>query len=831
MTSMHPEEPTTASFTPTKEIAPEPKIDPHHLGAHITEAGVAFSVYAHQATAVELCLVTPDSDNNYRENRYRLRGPENGIWHGHIPGIRPGQIYGYRAYGPWNPDAGLFYNPQKILLDPYAKAITGTPHLGPRLYAHQVNDDLRPATHELKPDPLDSLPDAALGVVVNTNAFPVNDRPHTPWRNTVIYEAHVKGFTRTLPGIPPELQGTYAGLAHPVAIQYLRDLGVTAIELLPIHAKFTEPFLQQRGAVNYWGYSTLSYFAPEPSYATERAQSLGPQAVLDEVRGMVSLLHLAGIEVILDVVYNHTAEGGLHGTTLSLRGLDPQRYYVWNHGCPNQMVDYTGCGNSMDFTSTQVVGLMMDSLRYWAGEVGIDGFRFDLGVTLGRNRDQYAVRHPSFVGMATDPILAGCKLIAEPWDIGPNGWQTGNFPTPFADWNDRYRDAIRGFWLTDGSAQMHGRHAHGPHELATRISGSADLFASIVPELDRGPGSSINFVCAHDGFTLADLVSYNHKHNEANGENNRDGSDNNHSWNHEYEGHVLRGRQYSNDPKVVEQVVQVAPLRLRNLRNMWGTLAISAGTPMVLAGDEFGNTQNGNNNAYCVDSPLSWLDWNWLPWQNALHETARYLLQLRAKHPVMRPDCFASGTPVQGDKLADLSWYDRDGIPLTPGAWHDPRNRVMQMLRSGTPWNDVDLLVMINGTMDQVEINPPVARSRVFNLMWDSSWPNPTTRSEESPDSLGVSGYDIDLADSLAPTGTEGDSASGGGLAAEVGLVPGAGVDLTGPATELPVTVRGMTSKMSAMSMRIFFAEIPDSHCEDSQIDLLNVLGKLRNRA
>lgn len=830
MTSKLTRETGSTTATPTSEIVPEPKRNPYQLGAHFTDCGVSFSVYAHQATAVELCLLNPEGCGQYQEKRYRLRGPVRGIWHGHIPGIRVGQIYGYRTYGSWNPGAGLFYNPQKILLDPYAKAITQTPRLTPRIYAHQVNDDLTPATHELKPDPLDSLPDAALGVVVNPQAFPVKDKPRTPWGDTVIYEAHVKGFTKTLPGIPPELQGTYAGLAHPTAIQYLKDLGVTAIELLPIQAKFTEPCLQQRGAVNYWGYSTLNYFSPEPSYATLRAQEDGSQAILDEVRGMVSLLHQAGIEVLLDVVYNHTCEGGISGPTLSFRGLDPQRYYLWSHTSPNSMVDYTGCGNTFDFTSTQVVGLMLDSLRYWAGEIGVDGFRFDLGVTLGRNREQYTVRHPSFVAMATDPIIGGCKLIAEPWDVGPNGWQTGNFPLPFGDWNDRYRDAIRGFWLTDGSAQVHGRHAHGPHELATRVSGSADLYGSAVPELNRGPESSINFVSAHDGFTLADLVSYNHKHNEANGENNRDGSDNNHSWNHEYEGPVLHGLQYSDDPKVIEQVLQVAPLRLRNLRNLWGTMAISAGTPMILAGDEFGNSQDGNNNAYCTDSPLSWLNWHWLPWQKALRETARYLLELRAKHPVMRPDCFASGMAVKGDKLADLSWYDRDGIPLTPGAWHDPRNRVMQMLRSGAPWDDVDLLVMVNGTMSQVEINPPVARSRVFNLMWDSTWPNPSHRSEETPDSLGVPGYDVDIPITETPDLTPHRGEAEHGLAAEIGLVPGAGVDLTGPGSELPVTTHGMKTKMSAMSMRIFFAEIPDSPSGDPKIDLLNVLERLRGR-
>lgn len=825
-----PEEGPT--FTPTEDFAPEPKLDPHRLGAHLTDSGVAFSVYARQATAVELCLLSPQDDPDdpdgvlYEERRIRLLGPFRGIWHGNIPGIRPGQIYGYRCYGPWDPNAGLFYNPQKILLDPYAKAITKSPRLTPRLYAHQVNDKLEPATRELKLDPLDSLPDAALGVVVNTQSFPVSDKPRRSWRDTVICEAHVKGLTRTLPGIPPDLQGTYAGLANPVTIQYLKDLGVTAIELLPIHAKFSEPFLQDNGRTNYWGYSTLSYFAPEPSYATEYAQRQGPQAVLDEVRGMVSLLHQAGIEVFLDVVYNHTAEGGTHGTSVSLRGLDPQRYYVWDHGSPNRMVDYTGCGNTVDFTSNEAVGLMLDSLRYWAGEVGIDGFRFDLGVTIGRNREQFAVRHPSFVGMATDPILAGCKLIAEPWDMGPNGWQTGNFPSPFADWNDRYRDAIRGFWLTDGAAQVHGRHAHGPHELATRISGSADFYSSIVPELNRGPGASINFIAAHDGFTLADLVTYNHKHNEANGENNHDGTNNNNSWNHEYEGHVLRGLQYSDDPKVLEEVVSIAPLRLRNLRNMWGTLAISAGTPMFLAGDEFGNSQEGNNNAYCVDAPLSWLDWRWLPWQKALHETVQYLLRLRADHPVMRPDSFASGMPVQGDKLADLSWYDRTGAALTPGAWHDPRNRVVQMLRSGAPWGDVDLLVMINGTMDQVEVNPPPARSRVFRLVWDSTWPNPTNRSEESPDSLGVPGYDLPF--SALTKGEKPPAEAVDRLAAEVGVTPGSGLRLAEVISELPVTVRGMTSKMEAMSMRIFFAEVPENPSGNAKIDLLNVLKRVQ---
>lgn len=853
---------TTPTFAPTDVVAEEPKLDPHHLGPTITESGVAFSVYSHQATAVEVCLFdSPDENGRYQsERRIRLRGPFRGIWHGNIRGVRPDQVYGYRAYGPWDPDAGVFYNPQKVLLDPYAKAITQPPVLSPQLYAHQVDAELKPVTRELTMDPLDSVDYNALSVVVNTHSFPVADRPRTSWRRTVIYEAHVKGLTRQLPGIPPELQGTYAGLANPVTIDYLKNLGVTAIELLPIHAKMPEPFLAERNLSNYWGYSTLSYFAPEPTYATEAAQRRGPQAVLDEVRGMVSLLHQAGIEVLLDVVYNHTAEGGTLGPSLSLRGLDPQCYYVWNHGYPNQMVDFTGCGNTVDFTSTESVALLLDSLRYWAGEVGVDGFRFDLGVTLGRNREQYALRHPSFVGMATDPVLAGCKLIAEPWDMGPNGWQTGNFPSPFADWNDRYRDGIRGFWLTDAAALAHGRHAHGPHELATRVSGSADLYGSNIAEYNRGPGASINFVAAHDGFTLADLVTFDHKHNEANLEGNRDGTNNNNSWNHGHEGHVLSGKElgdedlpsaaakngpdpqsgegfsprfsrmdpttpFHGDPLNRTEMVKVATNRLKTLRNLWGTLAISSGTPMILAGDEFGNSQNGNNNAYCQDGPISWLDWQWQPWQKGLFETARYLLHLRAEHPVMRPDAFASGMPQAGDKLQDLSWYNREGEHLTPGAWHDPANRVLQMLRSGAPWDDVDLLVMINGTNDEVQINPPRARSRVFRLVWDSTWPDPSAREGNAGEKLQL----LTGLNSAAPSARHQDTNDPVALfAEEVGVTPGSGIRLAEVISELPVTVRGMRSKMAPFSMRIFFAEVPDNPSGDEKIDLLNTLRKVQ---
>lgn len=801
------------AMLPTERRAPAPARHPHRLGAHVVDQGVAFAVYASRATAVELCLVSK-RDGERSEERYLMYGPENGIWHCTIPGVRPGQLYGYRAYGAWDPDSGLRHNPFKILLDPYARATAGNRDLVPALYAHQVDSELEAITSDLALDPMDSLPKAILGVVTAAN-FPVAPSPRVPWEQTVIYEAHVRGLTLNLPGVPPELAGTYAGLAHPATIDYLKGLGITTLELLPIHAKLSEPFLLEKGLSNYWGYSTLSYFAPEPSYATRAAQEAGPQAVVDEVRGMVSLLHEAGIEVVLDVVYNHTCEGGHAGPSLSWRGLDNLSYYLHDGGHPARLVDVTGCGNSLNFASTPVVGMALDSLRYWASEVGIDGFRFDLAVTLGRNGAEFSQRHPFMVALATDPVLAGKKMIAEPWDLGPDGWRTGQFPLPFADWNDRYRDAIRSFWLADVSNLAHGRHAHGPHELATRLSGSADIFGHGQLPGGRGPRASINYIASHDGFTLSDLVTYDHKHNEDNAEDNRDGTNNNLSWNHGYEGPVTLDPRQEAAPTAdqMELAALVAPPRLRNLRNLWGTLMVSAGTPMFVAGDEFGRTQQGNNNAYCQDSPISWVNWDWKPWQWALFKTSTYLLRLRREHPVMRPSTFASGRVHKDDCLADLSWYDRAGNPLTPGGWHDPANRVMQMLRSGAPWGDVDLLVVFNGTLEQVTIDPPKARGRVFRLMWDSGWPDPDHRMEDDSDDLGVPGF----------------STTGQGLSAEVaaGLNAGTGVAATLPSmltemaratyqndgpgdlTEMPVAMHGMSSQMDPLSMRIYFAEVP----------------------
>ena len=693
--------------------------DRTRLGATLTEDGADFAVVAPHASAVDLCLIDTDEDGAVvSERRVGLHGPRLGVWDAHVPDVQAGQRYGYRAHGPWNPSGGLLFNPRKLLLDPYARALDGKPVLGPELYAHAVDENLSPACVPFIPSELDSAGSVALGVVTGEQ-FPIVPGPKVPEGRTVVYETHVKGFTHDMPDVPPELRGTYAGMAHPAAIEHLLSLGVTAVELLPIHAAFSEAFLLKRGRTNYWGYSTLSYFAPEPSYATAASQAAGPQAVLDELRGMVSLLHKAGLEVIMDVVYNHTCESGVDGPSLSLRGLGNLEYYLHSPHRPAQYFDVTGTGNTVDFRSTRAVQLALDSLRYWAGEVGIDGFRFDLAVTLGRNASEFHARHPLLVGMATDPVLSGVKLIAEPWDIGPGGWRTGDFPLPFHDWNDRYRGTVRSFWLHDASEMSKGRPGSDLRDLATRLSGSADTFSYGECPGGRGPLGSVNFVTAHDGFTLRDLVSYDYKHNLANGEDNRDGTDDNRSWNHGFEGPLAEGM--GGGP--------IEMLRRRSSRNVLGTLLISAGMPMLLGGDEMGRTQEGNNNSYCQDSSISWYDWDLAPWQRDLLATASFLVELRESHPVLRPESFATGSAPEGDTLPDLSWYRADGVPMDTDAWHDPWTRVIQMLRNGGPLQDNDLLVIINGWLDQVDVTLPDGHGTDWHLSWDSTWavPRPHT--------------------------------------------------------------------------------------------------------
>nr|WP_275405085.1 glycogen debranching protein GlgX [Sediminihabitans luteus] len=701
------------------------------LGVHLAGDGVDVAVLAARATAVDLCLVDDDG-----ERRVPLDGPTYGVWHAHVPGVTEGQRYGFRVDGPWVPAEGLRHNPAKLLVDPYARGIVGAFDHSPVGYGYvaEVDDDGRVVGDPFgELDPRDSLGHVPLSVVVAPRTGDQAPRPHVPWSQTVVYEAHVRGLTIGLDALPEELRGTYAGLAHPATIEHLRSLGVTTLELLPVHAFVDEPHLAVKGLTNYWGYSTLGFFTPHPGYATAAARDAGPGAVLEEVRGMVHLLHEAGIEVILDVVHNHTCEAGDDGPQLSWRGLDARGYYLHDDGTPVRFADVTGTGNTLDHRRPRVVQMTLDSLRYWAQEVGVDGFRFDLAVTLGRGHHGFDPDHPFLVALQTDPVLNGLKLIAEPWDVGPGGWQTGNFPAPMAEWNDRFRDAARQFWLADAREASHGRAGHGVRELATRLAGSADLFGHSDPPLVRGPVASVNLVTAHDGFTLADLVAYDHKHNEANGEDGRDGSGDNRSWNHGLEGRVETG------DAALAPGIEIVPLRRRSMRNLLATLVLAAGTPMLTAGDEMGRTQRGNNNAYCQDTPTSWVSWDLSPWRQDFLATTRHLLALRREHRALRADAFYLGRPRHALRTAvpDLAWFDATGAPLDHGGWVAPDRRVLQMLRTGPADGAHDVLLVLNGSLDEVEVTLPAVpvpddvpgpRPGTWDLAWDSVWEHPDER-------------------------------------------------------------------------------------------------------
>lgn len=705
---------------PTVRVT-EPNPVRSRLGVFRSGDGLDVSVVARGASGVDMCIF----DEAGAETRYSLIGPHTGIWHGHIPGFGAGTRYGFRVHGPWDPDGGKFYNSHKLLLDPYGRGVDGVVDMKPGVYAHSVDEDLYPSEYPLRRSPIDSAAYMPRSVVVEPS-FPIEPQPHTPWETTVIYEIHVKGFTKNMPGVPPELRGTYAGLAHPASVSYLKDLGVTAVELLPVHAKCDEPFLTERGLTNYWGYSTLSFFAPEPSYATEASRERGAQAVVDEFRGMVSLLHQAGIEVILDVVYNHTCEGGDAGPSLSWRGLDSDLYYRHTTSRPVQAIDVTGTGNTVNMDHPKTIQMVLDSLRYWVREMGVDGFRFDLAATLGRFATGFSPMHPLLIAMATDDLLAHVKLIAEPWDVGPGGWQTGNFPVPFSEWNDHYRGALRNFWLADVRAQASGHVVTGPNDLATRLSGSQDVFEHGLGRL-RGPRASINFVTAHDGFTLADLTAYDRKHNTANLENNRDGSDDNRSWNHGVEGTLAsNGTHPSADtPYAILSDMTIADLRARSQRNILATMFVSSGTPMLTGGDEFGRTQYGNNNAYCQDDPISWVDWDLAEGQLEQIDTVSWLIALRQAHPVLRPDRFATGTPHGGDTIPDLSWYTAQGTPMPDYGWTDARHRTFQMLRSGVTWGDRDALIIINANLDGAEVTLPEGHDLDWLVAYSTVWRTP----------------------------------------------------------------------------------------------------------
>ncbi|MGW8379622.1 glycogen debranching protein GlgX [Streptomyces sp. ODS28] len=626
--------------------SPEPLGARHHAGPEGV-AGTNFALWAGGAEAVEVCLFDDEEDGEGGEaveRRYALPELTHEIWHGFIPGVRPGQRYGFRVHGRWDPWTGARWNPAKLLLDPYARAVDGEfDALPAELYGH-VRDWPQPELADTVRDERDSAPHVPKGVVVHDQDSWADDRrPKTPWADSVLYEVHVRGFTMRHPEVPEELRGTYAGLGHPAVVGHLKRLGVTAVELLPVHQFAHEDHLLRRGMRNYWGYNSIGYFAPHAGYAATgtRGQQVG------EFKRMVRALHSAGIEVILDVVYNHTAEGSEHGPTLSLRGIDNRGYYRTVPHDQRRYADYTGCGNTLHVVQPHVLRLITDSLRYWVQEMGVDGFRFDLASALARSMHDVDMLSPFLAVIAQDPVLRRVKLIAEPWDVGSGGYQVGAFPPRWTEWNDRYRDTVRDFWrgaLPD------------VRDLGYRLSGSSDLYAWG----GRRPYASVNFVTAHDGFTLRDLVSYEHKRNTANGEANRDGTDDNRSWNCGAEGPT-------DDP-------DVQALRRRQVRNLLTTLLLSTGVPMLVAGDEMGRTQGGNNNAYCQDNEVGWVDWSLLrtPEWNGLFELASRLVRLRGEHPVLRRKAFFSGRANGAEGLRDLAWFTGEGREMTEDDWFAP---------------------------------------------------------------------------------------------------------------------------------------------------------------
>ncbi len=697
-----PPRPAAAPGTLGRDLPPPP-------GVTLVEGGADVAVYAGHADGVDVCLFDAGDVDGTSERRVPLVERAHGWWFGFVPGMGPGQRYNLRVAGEWSPDTGQRHNAAKLLLDPYARAVEGGVTWGPEVYGHVV-DDTWHGDGELRSD-LDSRGNMPRCVVVDDGFDWEDDSPPNRSRSeTVVYEAHVRNQTALHPDVPEELRGTYAGLAHPASVAHLTQLGVTAVELLPVHAFTHEPHLARRDMTNHWGYNTLGFFAPHAAYAA----ASDPQGVVDEVKGMVKLLHREGIEVILDVVYNHTAEQDRTGATLSWRGLDQRAYYRLDER--GRDIDVTGCGNTLDLRHPVVCRMVLDSLRYWVQEFHVDGFRFDLAVALGRGRgDEFDPDHPFLVALRTDPVLSRVTLIAEPWDLGMHGWRTGQFPPPFMEWNDRFRDAVRRFWIGDVRAQAHGQHSHGLQDLATRLAGSRDLFG----HRDRGPTASVNFVAAHDGFTLADLTSYDHKHNEANGEDNRDGSDGNTSWNHGVEG-------ATDDEGVLAA-------RARTIRNALGTLLLSTGVPMVNAGDEMGRSQGGNNNAYCQDNETSWLDWDLAPWQADLLATAQHLVTVRRELPALRQRVWALGRQVNDDGSRDMEWYAADGTAMGD-RWDHPGTRIVQMYVAGAWMGAESALLVVNGGAHEHVVTLPAAPGvTAYRLLWDSDWERPKPAGRAQP--------------------------------------------------------------------------------------------------
>src|SRR5215472_7805090 len=623
---------------------------PYPLGATWDGEGVNFALFSEHAEAVELCLF--DQTGRRELHRVRIKEQTDQVWHCYLPEARPGLIYGYRVFGPYEPEKGLRFNPHKLVIDPYAKQIVGDLKWSDSHFGYRIDHK----NTDLSLDRRDSAPGMLKATVIDPAFTWGTDRPpRTPWHKSIIYEMHVRGFTIRHPKVPETLRGTCAGLATGPVIDHFLKVGITAVELMPVHYFIDDRQLIERGLRNYWGYNTIGFFAPMSRYLSS--------ASINEFKTMVKTMHTAGIEVILDVVYNHTAEGNQLGPTLSFRGIDNSVYYRIVPDDPRYYMDYTGTGNTLNMRHPRVLQLIMDSLRYWVLDMHVDGFRFDLAATLARELHEVD-RLGAFLDIIhQDPVLSQVKLIAEPWDLGEGGYQVGKFPAGWAEWNDRYRDAVRSYWKGDGG--LIG-------ELAYRITGSSDFYA----RSGRKPYASINFVTAHDGFTLNDLVSFNSKHNEANGEENRDGTDNNRSWNCGVEGPT--------DDREINR------LRAQQKRNLMATLLLSQGVPMLLAGDELGHSQGGNNNAYCQDNEISWLDWDPAKIDKELLGFARRLIALRKDHPTFRRRSFFQGRRIKGAEIKDIVWLQPDGKEMTDQEWYQEFARSLGVLLSGDSADEID---------------------------------------------------------------------------------------------------------------------------------------------
>jgi glycogen operon protein len=669
---------------------------PYPLGATWDGSGVNIAVFSDHATRVELCLF--DGPGAAHES-HRIPLPErtNMVWHGSFPDLRPGQIYGLRVHGPYDPSSGHRFNPHKVLLDPYARAIGRPLRWDDALFGYRRHH----AALDLSFDDRDSAPFAPLAMVIDPAFTWGNDRlPRTPWHRTVIYELDVKGFTKLHPDVPEDLRGTYSGLICEPVLDYLRNLGVTAVELLPVHQSVAPLHLVEKGLTDYWGYNTLSYFAPDARFASASL----PRDQVSEFKTMVRALHTAGIEVILDVVYNHTGEGSHLGPTLSFRGIDNVSYYRLHSFDRRYYEDFTGCGNTLNMQNPRVLQLIMDSLRYWVLDMHVDGFRFDLASALARELHAVDKLSPFFDIIQQDPVLSQVKLIAEPWDVGPGGYQVGNFPVGWAEWNGRYRDSVRRFWKGEGGSVA---------EFATRLSGSSDLYE----QSGRRPHASVNFVTCHDGFTMADLVAYERKHNEANLESNQDGENNNLSWNSGVEGPT-------DDPAVLA-------LRARQRRNLMATLLLSQGVPMIYAGDEFGRSKGGNNNSYCHDGPLNWLPWEHDASARDFVAFTRRLIRLWHRQPALQRRRFFQGRPIRGTGVKDIVWLNPAGTEMSDVHWNAPQVRALGVRLAGDT-GEVDergrhivgdtLLLLLNAA----EVETPFAlpdegSEEVWELILDTS--------------------------------------------------------------------------------------------------------------